>query len=337
MRAPASANLAVQPVIARRAFMVGSLVTAASPLPARAQQTTAKVWRIGILGNENTRPWEIFRQALRDLGYVDGRNLALEQRWSEGITERLPELAAELVQRRVDVIVASGTQAVRAAKSVTKAIPIVMAVSAYPDKIGLVDSLTRPGGNVTGLTNIAPELAPKRLELLKEIVPQIRRVMYIWNPSSPVEPIGFQDMLAAGRATGVEILTAEVRKPDDYPRAFAFISASQPHALIASGNPINFKHRDLITAFALKIRIPSVYEERIFVEAGGLMSYAPSFSDLFRRAAAHVDKILKGANPGDLPVEHPLTYELVINMKTAKALGLAIPSSLLLRADQVIE
>lgn len=217
MRAPASANLAVQPVIARRAFMVGSLVTAASPLPARAQQTTAKVWRIGILGNENTRPWEIFRQALRDLGYVDGRNLALEQRWSEGITERLPELAAELVQRRVDVIVASGTQAVRAAKSVTKAIPIVMAVSAYPDKIGLVDSLTRPGGNVTGLTNIAPELAPKRLELLKEIVPQIRRVMYIWNPSSPVEPIGFQDMLAAGRATGVEILTAEVRKPDDYP------------------------------------------------------------------------------------------------------------------------
>lgn len=321
---------------------VGGLVMAvafaflAAPLTVEAQQA-GKVWRIGILGNENTRPWESFREALRELGYVEGRNLALEQRWSEGITDRLPALAAELVQLRVDVIVASGTQGVRAAKQATRTIPIVMAVSTHPEKIGLVESLAHPGGNVTGLSNMAPELAGKRLELLKEIAPRVLRIVYLWNPASPVEPMGFQDMLAAGRAAGVEILSAEVRTPDDYPAAFAFVASTRAHALIAVGNPVNFKHRHLIVDFALKTRIPSIYEERLFVEAGGLMSYAPSFSDLFRRAATHVDKILRGAKPADLPVEQPVKYELVINLKTAKALGLTIPPSLLVRADQVIE
>jgi putative ABC transport system substrate-binding protein len=313
-----------------------ALLLLASPLAVEAQQT-GKVWRIGILGSENTRPWESFRQALRELGYVEGRNLVLEQRWSEGITDRLPALATELVQLRVDVIVASGTQGVRAAMQATRTIPIVMAVSAYPEKIGLVESLARPGGNVTGFSNIAPELAGKRLELLKEIAPRVSRTAYLWNPASPVESLGFQDWLSAGRAIGVQILSAEVRTSDDYPAAFASVASSRAHALIAASNPVNFKHRHLIAAFALKTGIPSIYEERLFVEAGGLMSYAPSFIDLFRRAATHVDKILRGAKPAELPVEQPVTYELVINLKTAKALGLTIPPSLLVRVDQVIE
>jgi putative tryptophan/tyrosine transport system substrate-binding protein len=299
-------------------------------------QPPGKVYRIGILGNEDTPPWEGLRQGLRDLGYVDGRNVALEWRWSEGRTDRLPALAAELVGHKVEVIVASGTQAVRASMHATRTIPIVMTVSAYPEKIGLVESLARPGGNVTGLTNIAPELNGKRLELLKEIAPRIARVAHIWNPASPVEPLGLQDLFAAASAASVDIVSAEVRTPEDYPAAFTAVTAGRAQALIAVGNPINFKNRQLIVDFALKNRLPSVYEERLFVEAGGLISYAPSFTDLFRRAATYVDKILKGARPAELPVEQPVKFELVINLKTAKALGLTIPQTVLVRADQVI-
>jgi ABC-type uncharacterized transport system substrate-binding protein len=321
----------------RRAFLTG--VTGGllvGPVVAEGQPA-GKVWRVGILGNENSAPWEAFRRGLRDLGYVGGRNLTMESRWSEGRTERLPALAIELVQLRVDVIVASGTQAVRAAKQATSAIPIVMAVSAHPDKIGLVESLARPGGNVTGLDNVGPDLKGKQLQLLKEVAPKVSRVAVLWNPANLVETFGFKEMVAAAVVIGVEIQSIDVRTPDDYLAAFATVTASRADALYAFGNPINFKNRQLIADFALKSRLPSIFEERLFVESGGLMSYAPSFTDLFRRAATYVDKILKGAKPADLPVEQPTKFELVINLKTAKALGLSIPPSLLQRADQVIE
>jgi len=324
-------------VIGRRAFLYTVAVAVlAAPLAAEAEQAR-KMWRVGILGNENSAPWEAFRRPLGDLGYVGGRNLTMESRWSEGRTERLPALAIELIQLRVDVIVASGTQAVRAAKQATSTIPIVMAVSAHPDKIGLVESLARPGGNVTGLDNVGPDLKGKQLQLLKEVAPKVSRVAVLWNPANLVETFGFKEMVAAAAVIGVEIQSIDVRTPDDYLAAFATVTASRADALYAFGNPVNFKNRQLIADFALKSRLPSIYEERLFVESGGLMSYAPSFTDLFRRAATYVDKILKGAKPADLPVEQPTKYELLINLKTAKALGLTIPPSLLLRADQVIE
>jgi putative ABC transport system substrate-binding protein len=321
----------------RRAFigtLAGGLLAAPRAVEAQA---AGKVWRVGILGNENSAPWEAFRRGLRDLGYVGGRNLTMESRWSEGRTERLPALAIELVQLRVDVIVASGTQAVRAAKQATSTIPIVMAVSAHPDKIGLVESLARPGGTVTALDNVGPDLKGKQLQLLKEVAPKVSRVAVLWNPANLVETFGFKEMVAAAAVIGVEIQSIDVRTPDDYLAAFATVTASRADALYAFGNPVNFKNRQLIADFALKSRLPSIYEERLFVESGGLMSYAPSFTDLFRRAATYVDKILKGAKPADLPVEQPTKYELLINLKTAKALGLTIPPSLLQRADQVIE
>jgi putative ABC transport system substrate-binding protein len=321
----------------RRTFIstvAGGLL--AAPLAAEGQQA-GRVYRIGVLGNENNPPWDGFRHGLRDLGYVEVRNLSMEWRWSEGKPDRFPVLAKELVALRPDVIVASGTQAVRAAMEATSAIPIVMTTSSYPEKIGLVKSLSRPGGNVTGLSNVGPELSGKKLELLKEIAPKVSRVAVLWNPASTVEPLALQELMTAAPAVSVEIQSVEVRSPDAFSAAFAAVSSSRVHAMLALGNPINFKGRQLIADFALRNRLPSIYDERLFVDAGGLMSYAPSFTDSFRRAATYVDKILKGANPADLPIEQPTKFELVINLKTAKALGLTIPQSLLLRADQVIE
>jgi putative ABC transport system substrate-binding protein len=322
-------------VIDRRTFigtLAGGLL--ASPFTTFAQQPT-RLPRIGILGNEDSAPWEGFRQGMRDLGYTDGRSVTMESRWSEGKTERLPALAIELVQLKVDVIVASSTQAVRSAKQATSTIPIVMAVSSYPDKIGLVDSLARPGGNVTGLSNVAPDLIGKRFQLLKDIAPKVSRVAVLWNPASPVEPLGFRETLGAGAAAGLEIQSIEVRTPDDYAVGFATVTGSRADALHAFGNPVNFKNRQLISDFALKSRLPSIYDERLFVESGGLLSYGPSLIDLFRRAATYVDKILKGAKPADLPVEQPTKFEMLINLKSAKALGLTIPQSLLLQAEVI--
>ena len=272
---------------------------------------------------------------MHDLGYVDGRNVTMEWRWLEGKTERLPAYALELVQLKVDIIVTSSTQTTRAAKEATRSIPIVMAISAYPDKIGLVESLARPGGNVTGLSNVAPELQGKRLQLLKEIAPKVSRVAVLWNPASPVEPLGFQGVLAVAAVAGVAIQSIEVRTPDDYPAAFATVNSSHADALHAFGNPINYYNRQLIADFALKSRLPGMYEERRMVESGGLFSYAASYIDLCRRAGTYVDKILKGAKPADLPVEQPTNFELVINVNTAKALGLTIPQSLLLQAELI--
>jgi len=305
------------------------------PLTGRSQP--ARTYRIGVLGNEDGPSWEALRQGLRDLGYVDGRNVTMEWRWSEGRTDRLPALAIELVNQNVDIIVTSSTQTTRAAKQATATIPIVMALSSYPDKIGLVDSIARPGGNVTGLSNVAADLMGKRLELLKEVAPKIARVAVLWNPGSPIEPLAFRELLAAAAVVGVKLESVEVRNPDDFSTAFASVASNHPDALYAFGNPAIFKGRKLIADFAAANRIPSIYEERLFVQAGGLLSYAPSFIDLFRRAATYVDKILKGAKPADLPVEQPTKFDLAINLKTAKALGLTVPPSLLVRADEVIE
>jgi putative ABC transport system substrate-binding protein len=236
----------------------------------------------------------------------------------------------------MDVIVASGTQAIRAVKDATSTIPIVMAVSAYPDKIGLVESLARPGGNVTGLSNASPDLMGKRLQLLKEIAPKVSRVAMLWNPASSVEPNGYREVLAAAPTAGVVIQSIGVRTPDDYIAAFATTTESRADALFALGNPVNFKNRQLIVDFALKSRLPSLYDERLFVESGGLLSYGPSHIDLWRRAATYVDKILKGEKPADLPVEQPTKFELLINPKTVEALGLKIPQSMLDRGAEMI-
>ena len=320
----------------RRTFigtLAGGLV--ASPFAAFAQQPT-KVPRIGVIGGQDSPIWDGLRQGLRELGYVDGRSVTMDWRWSEGRAERLPTLALELVQRKVDIIVVAGTQATRAAKDATSTIPIVMAVSAYPDKIGLVESFAHPGGNVTGLSNVAPELFGKRLQLLREIAPKVSRVAVLWFPESPVEVVAFRDMLAAAAAAGLEIQSIEMRTPDNYAAAFTAATGSRADALYINAHALHTKNRQLIAGFALKNRLPSMYEERLFVDAGGLLSYAPSFIELFRRAATYVDRILKGAKPGDLPIEQPTKFELVINLKTAKALGLTISQSLLARANEVI-
>ena len=320
----------------RRAFIGGVAAgLLGSPVGSRAQQPT-KFPRIGILANTESPLWDGFRRGLRELGYVDGRNVTMEWRWADGKADRYPALATELVQLKVDLIVTSSTPATLAAKQATSSIPIVMLNSAYPDKIGLVESLARPGGNITGFSNVAPELIGKRLQLLKEMLPKASRVALMWNPANPIEQIGFRDCMAAAAAVGVEIRSIEVRAPDEYPAAFAAVTASRADALHAFGNPVNSRNAQLIVDFALRNRLPSSFEERSFVVAGGLFSYGSSFIDTYRRAATYVDKILKGANPAELPIQQPTKFELVINLKTAKALGLTIPGSVLLRADETI-
>lgn len=321
----------------RRAFIggvAGGLF--ASPLVTFAQQHT-KLRRIGILDSIYGTPWDAFRQVLRELGYVEGRNITMEWRWTEGKADRFPELATELVELRVDLIVTASTQAALAAKQATSSIPIVMAICSYPEKMGLAESLAHPGGNITGFSNIAPELNGKRLELLKAIAPKVSRVAVLWNPASRIEQYGFREVLARAAVVGVDIQSIEVRTPDDYPAAFATVTASRAEAFHAFGNPVNFMHRQLIADFALRNLLPSSYDAKVFVESGGLLSYGPSFIDLFQRAASYVDKILKGAKPGDLPIQLPTKFEFVINSKTAKALGLTIARSLLVRADNVIQ
>jgi putative ABC transport system substrate-binding protein len=308
----------------------------AAPLTTLAEPP-AKPYRIGVLGNEQAPPWDGFRRGLRELGYVEGGNVTIEWRWSEGRTERFPALALELVHSKVDIIVASSTPAIRAAKQATSSIPIVMANSAYPDKTGLVESLARPGGNVTGLTNVGPELMGKSFQVLKEVAPKVSRVAVLVNLANPVEALAFKDVQAAAAGAGMEVQAFDVRTLDDYAAALATVASSRADALFAFGNPANFKNRQLIADFALKSHLPSLYQERLFVESGGLVSYAPSYNEMFGRAAAFVDRILKGAKPADVPVEQPTRFELVINLKTAKALGLTIAPSLLLRADDVIQ
>ena len=321
----------------RRTF-IGNVAAGLLACPAiTLAQQPAKIPRIGILANSDGPAWDAFRQAMRDLGYVEGRNLAVDWRWAEGNTGRFPALAQELVQLKVDLIATVSTPAALAAKQATGSIPIVMVVSAYPERLGLVDSLARPGGNVTGFSNILPELAGKHMQLHKEMVPRTSRYAVLWNPTNPLEAIGFRGVLAAASALDMQVQSIEVRSPDDYPAAFAAVTAGRADALGVVGNPLNSKNAQLIVDFALKNRLPSNYDWPFFVDLGGLWSFGPSLVDMFRRAAGYVDKILKGAKPGDLPVQLPTTFEFVINLKTAAALGLNVPNSLLLRADRVIQ
>jgi ABC-type uncharacterized transport system substrate-binding protein len=333
-----------RPGMDRRRFLVTSLAGAlAAPLVAEAQQAT-KVARIGyLLSNPAANPHlhEAFRQGLRDLGYVEGRNLVIEYRSAEGKLERLPALAAELVALKVDVIVAGGgTPAALAAKQATKTIPIVFVPLADPVTSGLVTSLARPGGNVTGLSVLLPELVGKCLEQLTRAVPGVSRVAVLWQPDAYPERTG-KDMLkgadVAARALGVRLQFLEARGPADFDRAFSGMTRARAGALTVLTSNMLLGERRRLVDLAAENRLPAVYTWREFVDAGGLMSYGPDLVDSFRRAATYVDKILKGAKPADLPIEQPTKFELVINLKTAKALGLTIPQSVLLRADRVIE
>jgi putative ABC transport system substrate-binding protein len=275
------------------------------------------------------------REGLRELGYVEGHTVIIEERWAAGELARLPALAADLVQLPVDVIVASGASAVRAAMGATRTIPIVIAGATDPVAEGLVASLARPGGNVTGLAVLAGrDVEGKRLELLHEAVPTAARVGVVLDSTSRLDATPLRE---AVRVLGLTLLfSAETATPDEFQDAFAVMMHNGADALYAPETPVNARHRDLIIALAARHRLPAMYASRDFVEAGGLMAYGPNFAALFRRAAAHVDKILKGAQPADLPVEQPTHFELVINLKTAQALGLALPPTLLFLADEVI-
>jgi putative ABC transport system substrate-binding protein len=308
---------------------------------AEAQQP-AQVPRIGFLAAgslSSDAAWiEAFRQGLRELGYVEGRSIVIEYRYGEGKTDRSPDLATELAQLKVDVIVVGGATPTRAAKNATKLIPIVMANVTDPVALGLVASLARPGGNITGLTNLAPELSGKRLELLKEIVPQLARVAVLGDPSSPSYAPGWRETDIAARSLGVQVQPLEVRAPNpDFAGAISAITRHRADALLTLSQPLIRVYRGQIVDFTAKRRMPAMFHTREFAEAGGLMSYAPDVPAMYRRAATYVDKILKGAKPADLPVEQPTKFELVINLKTAKQIGLTIPPNVLARADKVIK
>ena len=311
-----------------------------APIAAEAQQA-ARIPRIGFLSASSPSSEEprlaAFREGLRQLGYVEKQNIMIEYRWAEGKLDRLSVLAADLVRLKVDVIVAGGEAPIRAALRATGTIPIVMAVVGDPGGSGLVTSLARPGGNITGLSALSPELSGKALGLLKEAFPKIIRVAILWNPTNSAKVLDFKETQAAAKALGIALQSLEVRSADDLDRAFEAATRERAEALSVRSDSLVLFHRKRIVEFAGRRRLLAIYELSEFVEAGGLMSYGPQRVDLYRRAATYVDKILRGANPADLPVEQPTKFELVINLKTAKALGLTIPQSLLLRADQVIQ
>ena len=332
------------PGMDRRRFLLASLAGAlVGPLAAGAQQA-GKVYRIGILGNvpltdpEGANLWGAFIQGLRELGYVEGQNITIEHRSSEGKYERLQALAADLVRVKVDLIVVPTGQNAVAAQRTTRTIPIVAAsLGGDPVRTGLIASFARPGGNITGLSFAGPELAGKQIELLKNIVPSAARVAVLVNPTNGSHSAWLREANAATRSLRVRLQALEARTRDQFDGAFAAMTKESAGALLVLPDGMFLLHRAKIADLAAKHRVPAMYGLREHVQAGGLAFYGTSLRDSFRRAATYVDKILKGANPGDLPIEQPTKFELVINLKTAKALGLAIPPSLLARADQVIE
>ena len=307
---------------------------------AQAQQAK-KVPRIGLLAPPSASFFSTrigaFRQGLRELGYLEGKNISIEYRYAEGKLDRLPHLAAELVHLKVDVILTAGEFGVLAAKNATRTIPIVFAVAEDAVESGLVSSLARPGGNATGFTVLAADLGGKRLELLKESFPKVARVAFFWPSGGPRGNAPFTEMEAAAKAFGLKLQSLPVRGLDDIEPAFEAAKRLGAQALLTSPNPVINTQTDRIVEFAAKNRLPAMYPSSEFVEAGGLMSYAPSYTDLFRRAATYVDKILKGRTPADIPVEQPIKFEFVINLKTAKQIGLTIPPNVLVRADKVIK
>jgi putative ABC transport system substrate-binding protein len=303
---------------------------------AAAQPTVA---RVGMLTAGSGLPAmrEVFHQSLRDLGYVEGHNLTVEQRQAGGQLERLPALAAELVRGEPDVIVALGPSALRAAQQATRTIPIVMLVSGDPIGAGFVSNLSRPGGNITGMTTLSSRLSARRLAFLKEVVPQLTQVAVLFNPEEDTKVVDWQQTQVAARGWGVRVRPVELRRPDDLAPAFAAMTRERPDALLALSDGLTFRHRAEIIRWATDSRVPAMYEIREYVEVGGLMAYGPRRPELFQRLAAYVDQILKGAKPGELPIEAPTAFELVINLKTAQALGLTMPPSLLLQATEVLK
>ncbi len=325
----------------RRAFLAGTgAVLLAAPLVAEAQQA-AKVPRIGFLSplspTDNPDLLEAFRQGMRELGYAEGQTIAIEYRFAEGRPERLPALAAELVRLKVDVIVTTGPPAPEAAKQATGTIPIVFAVVGDPVAERLIANLARPGGNITGLASITPEVVGKQLELLKEVASKVSPVAVLQNPSNQIHPFVLREAEGAARALGMQLQILKAGSPAEIEAAFAAMRSQRAGGVLVLRDALFLAQRTQIVALAAKSHLPAVYGHREEAEAGGLMAYGASVPFMYRRAATYVDKILKGAKPGDLPVEQPTKFELVINLKTAKALGLTIQQSLLQRADEVIE
>jgi len=323
----------------RRAFigtLTGGLLAASFAAEAQAR----KVPRVGFLYRGSPGPSQeidAFQRGLRELGYIEGQNIAVEYRFARGQVGRLPELAAELVRLNPDVIVAPYTPPALAAKQATSTIPIVFAVVADAIGAGLIVNLARPGGNITGLTSSGADLGGKRLELVKQVIPKVSRVAVLYNPADRSNVLVFEQLQQSAPNLRLILQPLAVREPSEFEAAFSAMTRERANAMLVAAGVLTDEHKELLVSHAAKRRMPSMWSHRHFVDAGGLMSYAVNFSDQIRQSAVYVDKILKGARPGDLPVEQPTRYELVINLKTAKALGLTIPQSLLQRADQVIE
>jgi putative ABC transport system substrate-binding protein len=327
--------------IARAAVAVVIIVAAFGGPQRAASQPVEKTARVGILDGGSSYPerqalWSGFKQALSETGYVEGKNVAFEFRWGAGQVGTLPELAGELVRANVDVIVTAGTPAALAAKRATANIPIVLVLAGDPVRTGLAASLSRPGGNVTGLTTLTTELSAKRLELLRQLLPTITQLGVVWD-NNPAFTLAVQETEAAARTMNVSVRAVVVRSRDDLDTAFAELARLRVGALEVMPTPIALRERRRVAELALKYRLPTIFAQREYVEAGGLMSYGSHLGQMFRRAAIYVEKILKGGRPADLPIEQPTTFELVINLRTARALGVTVPSSLQARADHMVE
>ena len=319
--------------VRRRQFLVAAGALWVAPVVAQAQKG-AKPYRIGVL---NVDPDESFQQSLRELGYVEGRDVVFENRDTKGRSERVDDLALDLVRLKVDVIVAFYPAAVLSAKRATATIPIVMVNTPDPVQLGLVASLARPGGNITGLTTLTVDLSTKQLQFLKEAVPRASRVALLWSPDNPWHPVAVKALKTSSHSQGLQLQVLQVRGPDAFDGAFHAMSTERAQALLVLADPMMFAHRQRLADLAIEHRLPMMGNVRAYAGAGSLMSYWADRTDLSRRAASYVDRILKGAKPGDLPIEQPTKFELVINLQTAKTLGITIPQSLLLRADRVIE
>jgi len=322
----------------RREFIALLGSTVAWPIVGLAQQT--KIYRIGVISagsvSASARAQPAFVQALSELGWVEGKNILFEYRYADNRLERLPILATELVGLNVDIIVAIGTLAPIAAKEATSTIPIIMASAGDPFASGLVTNLSRPGGNVTGVSMMSAELGAKRLQMLKELLPNLSRVAVIWNAVNPYAARDFKETVGAAQTLGVEVHSIEVRTPADFDNAYEAIARHRQDALMIVNDPLTARYKELAD-FAIKNLLPSITSYREFADAGALITYGPDSADMRRRAASFVDRVLRGEKPGDLPVEQPNKFDLIINLRTAKALGLAVPPSLLARADEVIE
>jgi putative tryptophan/tyrosine transport system substrate-binding protein len=330
------------PVTIRRRDLIAALGAAAAwPLAARAQQPTAKVPRIGwlVTGSPTSYRFSLaaFREGLMTLGYFEGQNIKIEYRWAEGNMARLPQLASELVEQKVDVILAGGSAGAEAAKHATSLIPIIAAGVGDLVELGLVTSLARPGGNLTGFVAGAPETAAKRFQIMKEIKPQARRAAVLWNPTSSNAKLEWETAKEFAVANDIVVVLHDGRNVEELQNELARIPQSDPDILIVLNDPFMFTSRKIIVDAAGRFRLPSIYGFREFVDDGGMLSYGVSITDTYRRAASYVEKVLRGTHPADLPVQLPTKFELIVNLKTAKAIGFALPDSFLLRADEVIE